>query len=173
MALHQRLRTQLAPQRWFQTRSRLLRSVVLGSIAAGFALVPSAQAERPVGLKICVSSAEPRNSEVYVALAYKTQNKVAGVGFEDWVSQGWWKIPKELSYSCITLLPEELENRFYYLYAQGAGRVWDGKYRFCMDPLKSYATDEADINCEASGYALRGFRQIDTKGDRGFTYRLY
>lgn len=145
-------------------RENIRESAIAGALVllSFIGLAAPAQAERPTGLRMCVSSPEPRASDIYVALAYKTQNRIAGVAFEDWISKGWWKLDKNLSYSCITLTTEELQNRHYYFYAQGGGRVWDGNYFFCMDPLKPYGTDEADVNCEANGFALRGFRQIDT-----------
>lgn len=132
-----------------------------------------AAAQRFTGLQFCTSNDQPRTADIYVAVAYQVRDRVAGIEVEDWVSQGWWKIPRNTSLGCVTVISEELENRYYYYYAQGMGRTWGGNYEFCTNPLRAYRADEADLNCEANGFAQLGFRQVDTLGDRGHTVRLY
>ncbi len=147
-------------------------AIAVGIILPASSLQPVG-AQRFTGLQFCTSDNQPRTADIYVAVAYQVRDRVAGIEVKDWVSQGWWKIPRNTSLGCVTVIPEELENRYYYYYAQGMGRTWGGNYEFCMNPLQIYSADEADINCEANGFAQRGFRQIDTLGDRGYTVRIY
>lgn len=156
-------------------RSLALALTLLGS-AMSLGSAQPALAERPVGLQFCAEDDEPRDADIFIALAYHQRSEILGVPFEDWVSQGWYRLPKESSLSCITLLDQPLEQRYYYFYAftgtpDIAGtlpRRWDGSHQFCLVPQSSYSLGTAKLNCGEKGAIFQGFREIDTLGAEGY-----
>lgn len=90
-------------------------------------------------------------SLVGVAIGYRAK---AG-----WTTEGWWQIPGS---SCATLIKGRLSSRYYYLYAEDAGRGgrWGGDVNMCV------ADNEFKIvgvkNCFARGYQRMGFKEYDT-----------
>lgn len=152
----------------------LTLSLLVGAISIGSA--KPAGAERPVGLQFCAEDTEPRDTDIFIAIAYQQRSTILDITFEDWVSQGWYRLPKDSSLSCITLLDQPLEQRYYYFYAYtgtpdvvGSNpRRWDGSKQFCLIPQQSYYLGAAELNCSEKGAVFQGFREIDTLGAEGF-----
>jgi uncharacterized membrane protein len=127
-------------------------------------LAPSAWA----GFRVCNQSDE----KVSVAIGYN--NRDFG-----WVSEGWWDItPGE----CVTLLRGDLNQRYYYIYAESENRQWSGeKFEnggyFCISSsrftLRNADFEDGDtIDCESGGQKTKHFRKIDTKSYTDYTDNL-
>ncbi len=172
----------LAPQAFYKKwcgspkYRRLALALMLWGGAMSLGSAQPALAERPVGLQFCAEDNEPRDADIFIAIAYHQRSEILDVAFEDWVSQGWYRLPKEQSLSCITILDQPLEQRYYYFYAytgtpavQGSmPRLWDGSHQFCLVPQRSYSLGTAELNCSGKGAIFKGFREIDTLGAEGF-----
>ncbi len=158
-----------------QGQSLALAFILLGNTISLGSVKP-AWAERPVGLQFCAEDDEPRDADIFIAIAYHQRSEILGVAFEDWVSQGWYRLPKDSSLSCITLLDQPLDQRYYYFYAYtgtpslaaSTPRSWDGSKQFCLVPQRSYSLSTAELNCSEKGASFQGFREIDTLGAEGF-----
>jgi uncharacterized membrane protein len=97
-------------------------------------------------LVVCNALSEPAS----VAVGYAMD----GV----WVSEGWWNTQPG---SCLTLIDEDLDQRFYYWRAElFTGPLVEGAYRFCSLPV--LFTIEGDEDCEARGYRSSLFNRVDT-----------
>lgn len=92
-----------------------------------------------------------------------------------WVSEGWWQLQPG---QCARVYSKPLTQRFYFYYARaltlpaknGKGTmIWSGKYSFCID-TKAFRA-EGDGNCEARGYRIQGFQDVDV-GVRQKNYTL-
>ncbi len=92
-----------------------------------------------------------------------------------WVSEGWWQLQPG---QCARVYNKPLSQRFYFYYARaltlpgkdGKGTMtWSGKYAFCTD-TKAFKA-EGDSNCEARGYRMQGFQDVDV-GVRQKNYTL-
>lgn len=156
-------------------RTLALGFILLGS-AMSLGLAKPAWAERPVGLQFCAEDNEPREADIFIAIAHHQRSEILDVAFEDWVSQGWYRLPKEQSLSCITILDKPLEQRYYYFHAYTGNpiapgstpRIWDGSHQFCLVPQQSYSLGTAELDCSGKGAIFKGFREIDTLGAEGF-----
>ena len=114
------------------------------------------------------------SDEVYVAFALLS-------GPAGWQSEGWYTINRE---TCSTLVPKELHNRYFYLYAESNDTVWDGEggdggTAFCIREGDAFKLDEVkladtkdDLQCEKRGYTTKKFIQIDTEEAATYTYDL-
>src|SRR5262245_42477871 len=82
---------------------------------AGFALASlTAMAPAAADFRVCNKSGET----VDVAFGYN------GGGRTGWIAEGWWTIHPGAG--CVTVFGAQLNNRYYYLYAEGsAGTKWD------------------------------------------------
>lgn len=155
--------------------SRWLLAVLISS-AIPLGLARPALGERPLGLQFCAVDDEPRDADIFIAIAYHQRDEILGVPYEDWVSQGWYRLPKESSLSCVTILNQALEQRYYYFYAytgqpttgRSHPRSWDGPHQFCMVPRRTYSLGTAKLNCSEKGAISQGFREIDTLGAEGY-----
>lgn len=86
-----------------------------------------------------------------------------------WTTEGWWQIPGS---SCATLIKGPLSSRYYYLYAEDAGRGgrWGGKVDMCV------ADNEFKIvgvhDCFARGFQRMGFKEYDTGRQESWMVQL-
>lgn len=84
----------------------------------------------------------------------------------DWSKAGWWNLDPG---QCATALSGDLNNRWYYVHAEGAdGEVWEG-------PVHTSVPDTAFDWCDnTSSTAAQdvGFAAIDTGPYSGFTVNL-
>ncbi|TPW26721.1 DUF1036 domain-containing protein [Pararhizobium mangrovi] len=78
---------------------------------------------------------------------------------EGWTTEGWWQVPGS---SCATLIKGELSSRYYYLYAEDAGRGgrWGGPIDMCVADKEFKVVGVHD--CFARGYQRMGFKEYDT-----------
>jgi uncharacterized membrane protein len=157
-------------------QARLWTALVLGG-AMFLGLAPATLAERPLGLQFCAVDGEPRRADIFIAIAYQQRSEVMGVPSLDWVSQGWYKLSKDSSLSCVTVLDQPLEQRYYYYFAYSddpAGGIpqsrWQGRHQFCLMPGQAYRLGTADLACGSQGQGAisQGFREIDTLGAEGY-----
>ena len=142
---------------------RLLAAAVLA-----LALLPdAARAE----LKVCNKSNSPVTQ---VAIGYEDEK-------DGWTSKGWTEIKKE---QCATLIPGELQQRYFYVYATGDNIVWEadddqeGAY-FCIAETGPFALHDKDFeskdnvpDCEAKSNATKKFDEIDTENEADYTWNL-
>jgi uncharacterized membrane protein len=167
----------LLPRR-LPAKARLWTVLLLGGILP-WGLAQAAWAERPVGLQFCAVDQEPRSADILIAIAYQERSEVLGIPSLDWVSQGWYTLPKDSSLSCVTVLDQPLEQRYYYYFAYSddpAGAMpqsrWDGRHRFCLVPGQAFRLATADLDCASRrgspGAIPQGFREIDTLGAEGY-----
>jgi uncharacterized membrane protein len=97
------------------------------------------------------------NEKIYVAAAHNTD--------EGWISLGWWAIEPN---SCMTMLEESLQYRYYYVYAEAeSGRTWGGSYNFCIQNEKFDIVGADD--CDSRGYETAGFHEHDVGGTTDYT----
>jgi uncharacterized membrane protein len=141
-----------------------------GIVAALVALLSMTQASY-AQFRVCNRS---DSDEVYVALALAS-------GPSGWQSEGWYTVMRG---TCSTVVPQELHNRYYYLYAESEDTVWDGVggeggTAFCIREGDAFKLDEVtladtrdDLQCEKRGYTTRTFLQIDTEEAASYTYEL-
>jgi len=106
-------------------------------------------------LDFCNSSPE----QVWVAYMFWSPDDCGGYG--DWQTIGWFAIAPG---ACETVYANDLDdvnNRYWYFYAESASAVWAG-------PVRVYVTDAPFDSCLGIGSTaarIVGFRQIDV-GDR-------
>lgn len=106
-------------------------------------------------LNVCNQTSET----VSIALAYR--------GDADFVSKGWYVAEPG---QCRTVVTGALENRYYYVHAEGSkGNRWLGDYSFCVknDPF-AHVGDE----CGTAGMVRRSFFVIDTGSSTSWTQGL-
>ena len=129
-----------------------------GTLAAGlFAAAFWSPHEARAEFRVCNDTA----NLVGVAVGYRAE--------EGWISEGWWQLPAT---TCATVVPGQLQSRYYYLYAEdasGSGR-WTGYTNMCV------AEDEFEItgvqDCFARGYQQMGFSEYDTGREESWTVQL-
>lgn len=127
------------------------RLLTMLALAAPLAIVPAKPAA--AWLDACNKTSE----EIYVAVAYDSD--------QGWTSVGWWTIQPR---SCLTMLGDALEYRYYYAYAETAsGGVFDGDYNFCIQDTKFDIVGNDD--CESRGYDSVGFYEHDIGGSVDYT----
>ena len=112
-------------------------------ILASSALLPSPAFAR---FRVCNDSGE----KISVALAY------FGSDADGWTSEGWWNLDDG---ECATPISGDLDNRYYYLYANGEKHKWTGDYTNCVDPDNPFTLKHADSDCN---FAKRSFFKVDT-----------
>jgi uncharacterized membrane protein len=96
------------------------------------------------------------SEHIYVAIAHNSD--------QGWLSFGWWPIhPK----ACVTILTENLQYRYYYVYAESDTQLWGGEHNFCIQDLEFDIVGADD--CEARGYETVGFHEHDVGGNTDFT----
>ena len=90
-------------------------------------------------------------------------------GADDWVMEGWWRIPKGV---CASLIEGDLASRYFYLFAEDAetGEQWRGPVFMCTSN-KEFKI-EGLKNCFARGYERTGFFEIDTGSQKNWQVRL-
>lgn len=90
------------------------------------------------------------------------------VGFQgtddEWYAKGWWPLwPEE----CATVVPGELDGRYYYGYAFAGTRSWNGEDNFCTSP-DAFRVRNREICPQGS----HDFFEIDTGDRTEWTQRL-
>lgn len=96
-------------------------------------------------LEICNDTDVPHR----VAVGYKESGQ--------WMSRGWWSVEPG---SCVTPIAEDLERRFYYFRAEGAGRRFQhNNVSFCTGG--DSFTIAGNANCANRGYQKSDFARID------------
>ena len=122
----------------------------VGLITAGAAVLLLSAAFHPspalASLRVCNDSGE----KISVAVAY------FGSDSEGWTTEGWWNLNDG---DCASPIKGDLDNRYYYLYADGDKHTWTGDYTNCVDPDNSFTLNHADSDCN---YAKKSFFKIDT-----------
>ncbi|HYU31108.1 MAG TPA: DUF1036 domain-containing protein [Thermoanaerobaculia bacterium] len=124
-----------------------------------------------VSILICASvTASPTKAE----LTFCNRTPVdltAALGYLSsgaWASAGWYSLR---SGECKEVVSGDLENRYYYGYAEDSGtRRWGGSYNFCTRP-QAFQNIQ-NTNCEAQGFLTTGFFQIDTGDADSYTQDL-
>lgn len=86
-----------------------------------------------------------------------------------WTTEGWWQIPGG---ACATLIKGSLSSRYYYLYAEDAGRGgrWGGKIDMCVADNEFKIVGVQD--CFARGYQRTGFKEYDTGRQQSWMVQL-
>ena len=142
---------------------RIVKLLAAFVITAGFA------GQAVAGFDVCNKSAR----SVSVALGYHDKE-------HGWLSTGWWNIDPR---KCESLLTGELNNTFYYVYAEDDhDGVWqahkgqEGGY-FCMKSGKfTFHNDDFEtkgaIDCEGNGAKTKQFTAVNTKDHTDFEYNL-
>lgn len=143
---------------------RLVKTAMIALVGATICSGPSF-----AGFKLCNQSDEGLS----VAIGYN--NKEYG-----WVSEGWWNVDKQ---KCENILTGELNNRYYYIYAEGDnGGLWaapkdqdsgffcikKGKFTLRNDDFQS----KNEIDCESNGATTKQFKTVDTKNAQDFEFDL-
>src|SRR5438105_926808 len=77
------------------------------------------------------------SEEVYVAVGHSSESG-------GWEAEGWYTVPRG---TCSTIVPRELNGRYYYLYAESHDTVWDGQdgegsRDFCVREGDAFKVDE-------------------------------
>lgn len=139
---------------------RKLRVFSAAALTAATLLTASTAAD--AGFRVCNRSS---NATIDVAYGHKTRS-------DEWLSEGWWTVSRG---HCATLIGGSLRQRYYYVYGQSGGRVWEaGKGQegaeFCTKHGKF--TLPGDMNCARAGYDTHRFDQIDTENYDDYTYNL-
>ena len=126
----------------------MLKRLALITFGAAVILASSALLPSPAfaSFRVCNDSGE----KISVALAY------FGSDADGWTSEGWWNLDDG---ECATPIGGDLDNRYYYLYANGEKHKWTGDYTNCVDPDNSFTLKHADSDCN---YAKRSFFKVDT-----------
>lgn len=136
------------------------RQHVLGLGLAAAIAVTLVTRPAAADLKVCNYT----DSRIGVTLGYRHQN--------EWVTEGWWNV---LSHACETLIPGELNGRFYYIYGvdYDRGGAWEGKsgsHEMCIDD-KSFTIKKIG-DCQSRGFKSARFLEIDTGDAKDYTIRL-
>ena len=114
--------------------------------AFGLTLALIAPGPAMAGLAVCNDTTVLHS----VAIGYKVKG--------DWVSQGWWNIEPD---QCVTVLAEDLVNRYYYLTAHADGWAFDDEgIGFCI--LADVFDITGDQDCDGRGYSQGKFLELDT-----------
>ena len=116
-------------------------------------------------------SVTPAHADLKVCNDTKSLTGVA-IGYrakEDWIMEGWWRIPSGV---CASLLEGELASRYFYIYAEDAdtGGQWRGPVFMCTSSKEFRIEGLAD--CFARGYERTGFFEIDTGNQQNWQVRL-
>jgi uncharacterized membrane protein len=140
----------------FSTRRRDLPSIgkwFLLVLLLVFAIPQPAQAD----LRLCNET----GNQIGVAIGYKSAT--------NWTTEGWWNLAQN---TCKTLIPGELNSRYYYIYAldYDEGGVWGGPAFMCTDSKQF--TILGIENCVARGFERRGFYEVDTQKQENWTVQL-
>ena len=101
------------------------------------------------------------SSRIGIAIGYRTS--------EAWRTEGWWNVKPN---ACESVIPGELESRFYYLYAQDydRGGEWSGTSPMCTRDRQF--TIEGIEDCLARGYERALFFEVDTGEQKSWTIQL-
>jgi len=142
-------------------RRPLLRSPaglgVVAFILTQFALSPAWVTSARADLRVCNDT----KSMVAVAVGYRTK--------EDWISEGWWRIPAEV---CTSIIEGDLASRFFYVHAEnkeGNGR-WRGPVFLCTSSKEFRIMGLK--NCFSRGFEKSGFFEVDTGEQKNWQLRL-
>jgi uncharacterized membrane protein len=140
-------------------------------VVAAVAGLLSTTAASHAQFRVCNRSSA---DEVYVAFALFR-------GDTGWESEGWYTVARD---TCSTLVPRELHNRYFYLYAESNDVIWDGEdgegsANFCVREGDAFKLDDvrladtrSDLQCEKRGYTTKRFLQIDTEDAAMYIYDL-
>lgn len=136
-----------------------LRKTFASALVVMLGCGPFAAGEAAADLKLCNYTP----SRVGIAIGYKNTQ----IG--QWITEGWWNV---LSHSCETLIPGELDGRFYYVHAvdYDRGGNWSGKNTMCIAD-KSF-TIKGVKDCEGRAFDAAGFYEVDTGEAKDYTIRL-
>jgi uncharacterized membrane protein len=126
----------------------VFKQLGLITVGAAFLLISSALHPSPAlaSFRVCNDSGE----KISVAIAY------FGSDAEGWTSEGWWNLDDG---ECATPVSGDLDNRYYYLFADGEKHKWTGDYTNCVDPDHSFTLKHADSDCN---FAKKSFFKVDT-----------
>lgn len=137
-------------------KRRFRLAVVMGAPLAFAALTVTATDAR-ADLKVCNDT----QTLVGVSVGYRTKGT--------WVSEGWWRVPKD---QCVSVIEGDLNARYYYIHAEDSktGGRWQGPVFMCTSN-KEYKIDGLK-NCFSRGYERAGFFEVDTDEQKNWQIRL-
>jgi hypothetical protein len=115
---------------------------------------------------------------IYISVAYYVPGSSGALGdgtsFDAptpgaWYVRGWYKVDPN---KATQVIAGDLQERYYYFYANSANRVWSGKDSFhFIQPVKGFWYKVGSP--PAVGTVQKGFRKIDTGATAsGFTMTL-
>ena len=115
----------------------------------------------------------PHTAQADLRLCNETGNQIGvAIGYKsatNWTTEGWWNLTPN---TCKTLIPGELNSRYYYIYAldYDVGGVWGGPAFMCTKARQF--TILGIENCVARGFERRGFYEVDTQKQENWTVQL-
>ncbi|MEL7272581.1 MAG: DUF1036 domain-containing protein [Pseudomonadota bacterium] len=119
--------------------------------------VPLTTTPAHADLKVCNDT----QTLVGVAVGYRRQGT--------WVSEGWWRVPKD---KCVSVIEGDLNARYYYIHAEDSktGGRWQGPVFMCTSN-KEFKIDGLK-NCFSRGFERAGFFEVDTDAQKNWQIRL-
>jgi uncharacterized membrane protein len=121
-------------------------AIVMAASAALFIVSALQPAPAAASFRVCNESGE----KVAVAIAYY------GSDSDGWITEGWWNLDDG---DCATPVKTDLDNRYYYLYADSDKHTWTGDYENCVDPDTAFTLKHAESDCN---FAKKSFFKVDT-----------
>ena len=133
----------------------MLKHLALITVGAAVLFVSSAMHPSPAlaSFQVCNESGE----KISVAIAY------FGSDADGWTTEGWWNVDDG---ACASPITGDLDNRYYYLFADSSQHTWTGDYTNCVDPDNSFTLNHADSDCN---YEKKSFFKVDT-GETSTSY---
>lgn len=115
----------------------------------------------------------PLETQAVLRVCNQTSGAVnIAVGFRDgpnWQSSGWWHARAN---ECATVIPEDLDQRFYYVFASDDNRgiTWEGPFTLCT--REKVFTIFGVQDCLARGHLQTEFFEVDVQNQQNWTVQL-
>jgi uncharacterized membrane protein len=127
---------------------------IFATVVAGMFVLACAPAR--ADFEVCNESGE----HISVAIAYYDE------GNDSMVSEGWWNMD---SGDCKTPVEGNLQDKYYYVYAESDEHTWTGSHEFCLNPEHRFTLYDVDTRCD---YAWTKFFQVDTGDADNYTQTI-
>ena len=124
------------------------------AVIAGIAAITSAPAS--ADFQVCNESGE----HISVAIAYYDSST------DSMVSEGWWNMD---SGNCKATISGNLDDKYYYLYAESDQHTWTGSHDMCLNPEHKFTLFDVDTSCD---YTWEKFFQVDTGDAESYTHTI-